>query len=173
MSYLIILIALFVLIIIAIVIWIAYSITAAYQQTLIMTIPFEETYRHIPNLNTKKKSKLESIKITVTGRIKKKSPSGSVIALGSNIKDLVKETIIDPYKGCLLVYEANTFIVEEHILKRHPIIKDPTLENLSIIFFNKLSRVMPKIGCQLVSVNLICEDIEVSHSRYKINSFHV
>jgi hypothetical protein len=170
--FIIILIALLILTVLILIVWVAYSVTAAYQQTLTVLCPFNETYRYIPSLS-KKNSKLDSIKITVTGRIKKKSESGPIITLGSDIKKVVHETILDPYSTCLIMHETNTFTVEEQVLKRHPLSKEPTLENLSIIFFNKLVRLMPKLGCQLVSVSLQSQDLEVSHSRYKINSFHM
>jgi 6-pyruvoyl-tetrahydropterin synthase len=173
MSYLIILLALVIVIILALVVWVAYSVTVAYQQTLVTTSRFTDTYRHVPKLHGLKKAQLDSIKVTVTGRIKKSGPSGPIIALGEEIKKIVQEQIITPYSGCLIMYEANTFTVDEHVLKRYSVTKEPTLENLSIIFFNKLAPLMPKLGCQLVSVNLVSEDLEVSHSRYKINSFHM
>lgn len=158
---------------ITLVIWIAYSVSAAYQQTLTITIPFDETYRYIPNLNKDHKYKLDSIKITVTGSIKKDSALGSTIVPSSQIKNIVEENIITPYKGCLLVHESNTFTVEENILKRCPIIKNPTVENLSIMFFNKLAPIMPKMGCQLVSIKLESEGVKVSHSRYKMSDYKV
>jgi hypothetical protein len=167
--YLIVLFALLAILALIIIVWTAYYVSAAYQQTLTITIPFEETYRYVPNLNKNHKFKLESIKITVTGSIKKDSLSGSTIAPGKRIKDLVRENIINSYSNCLLIHEANTFIVEENILKRCPIVKSPTLENLSIMFFNKLAPIMPKIGCQLVSVHLISDGTKVTHCRYKIS----
>lgn len=171
--YLVILFALLLIVVIVIVVWIAYSVSAAYQQTLTLTIPFDETYRYVPNLNKDHKFKLDSIKVTITGTIKKDSLLGSTIVPSDRIKDVIQENIISPYKDCLLIYEANTFIVEENVLKRCPIVKNPTLENLSIIFFNKLAPIMPKIGCQLVSVRLMSEGTKVSHSRYKISNYKV
>ena len=169
--YIIIIFALLVIAVIAIVVWVAYSVSSAYQQTLTITIPFEETYRYIPSLNKDHKFKLDSIKITITGAIKKGSTLGSTIVPGAQIRDIIQENIISPYKGCILIHEANTFIVEENILKRCPIIKHPTLENLSVIFFNKLGPIMPKLGCQLISVKLISEGLKVAHSRYKMSNY--
>lgn len=171
--YLVILLALLIIVVIVIVIWVAYSVSAAYQQTLTITVPFEETYRYVPNLNKDHKFKLDSINVTITGTIKKDSLLGSTIVPGDHVRDLIKENIISPYKDCLLIAEANTFIVEENLLKRCPIVKNPTLENLSIIFFNKLALIMPKIGCQLVSVKLMSEGTKVTHSRYKMSTYKV
>lgn len=171
--YPVILFALLLIVIIVIVVWIAYSVSAAYQQTLTLTIPFDETYRYVPNINKDHKFKLDSIKVTITGTIKKDSLLDSTIVPSDRIKNVIQENIISPYKDCLLIYEANTFIVEENVLKRCPILKNPTLENLSIIFFNKLAPIMPKIGCQLVSVRLMSEGTKVTHSRYKISNYKV
>lgn len=162
-----------VIIILALVLWIAYSVTVAYKQTLTVECNFNNTYRHVPNLHTNKKSQLNTIKVTVTGRIKKNGSDGPIIALGSEIKKIIQEQIVNTYTGCLIVREINTFTVQESTLKRFPITNEPTLENLSILFFHKLSSFMPKLGCQLVSVNLSSDDLEVSHTRYKINSFHM
>ena len=151
-----------------IVIWIAYLVSAAYQQTLTITVPFYETYRYTPNLNKDYKFKLDTIKLTVTGSIKNNSISGSTISPGSKLKEVIRATVIDPYANCLIIHEANTFIVEETVLKRCPITKNPSLENLSILFFNKLAPLMPLIGCQLVSIKLTSDGINVTHSRYTI-----
>lgn len=169
--YLIILLILLAIIVIIVVVWIAYSVSAAYQQTLTIAMPLEETYRYVPNLNREHKFKLDTIKITVTGSIKKDSLVGATIVPSNRIKEIILENIISPYKDCLLIHEANTFIVEENVLKRCPLVKNPTLENLSVLFFNKLAPIMPHIGCQLVSVRLTSEGTKVTHSRYKISDY--
>ena len=171
MSYVVILIILIAIMAAAIIIWVAYSISITYQQTLTFTVPFENTYRYIPNLNKDRKHKLDYIKISVTGSIKRDSILGSTIVPGAMVKSTVYENIISPYKDCLLMHETNTFIVEEDILKRCPIVKNPTIENLSIIFFNKLAPIMPKLGCQLISVKLVSEGLKVSHERHKLNHY--
>lgn len=156
-----------------IIIWVAYSITAAYQQTLAVQVPFEQTYRYIPNLSRERKFKLDKIKITVTGPVKRDASKHATIIPAEQIKALIYEQIVSPHKGCLLVHEVNTFIVEENVLKRFPITKAPTLENLSIMFFNKLAPLMPDYGCQLISVKLFSEGITVTHSRYKMNNYYM
>lgn len=166
-----ILFGLIVLVVLIIIVWIAYAVSAAYQQSLTLTIPFDETYRYVPNLNKEHKFKIDSIKITITGSIKRDSLSGSTIAPGSRIKDLVRENVINPYRNCLIIQEANTFIVDEKVLKRCPIVKSPTLENLSIMFFNKLAPIMPKIGAQLISIKLSSEGMKATHSRYKVSNY--
>lgn len=155
------------------IIWIAYSITAAYQQTLTVQVPFEQTYRYIPNLSRERKFKLDTIKITITGPIKRDANKQATIIPADELKALVHEQIVVPHKDCLLIHEVNTFIVEESILKRFPIVKAPTLENLSIMFFNKLAPIMPEYGCQLTSVKLVSEGITVTHSRYKMNNYYM
>lgn len=171
MSYIIIAFILLALVTIAVVIWVAYSISVTYQQTLTFTIPFENTYRYNPSLNKERKHKLDFIRVTVAGTIKRDSLSGSTIVPGNMVTNMIHENIISPYKDCLLMHEANTFIVEENILKRCPMIKNPTIENLSIIFFNKLAPIMPKLGCQLVSVKLISDGLKVTHARHKLNHY--
>ena len=169
--YLIILCGVLVLLALVVVIWVAYSVSAAYQQTVTLTLPFDETYRYVPNLNKDLKYKIDSIKVVITGSIKKDSLSRGTITLGSRVRELLQETVTTPYTNCLLVQEANTFIIEENILKRCPIVKSPTVENLSIMFFNKLAPLMPKIGAQLVSVSISSCGIKASHSRYKVSNY--
>ncbi len=161
-------IALLIIIAIIVIIWIAYSVSATHQQILTITLPFKDTYRYIPNLNNDDKFKLDAIKITVTGSIKKDS---STIIPKTKIKDIITETIISQYNNCLLMPESHIFIVEENVLKRCPITKNPTLENLTIIFFNKLAPLMPKVGCQLVSIKLVSEELKSTYSRYTLNNY--
>lgn len=169
--YLALLCGILVLAILIILIWLAYSVSAAYQQTLTFSLPFNETYRYIPHLNKDTKYKIDTIKVTITGSLKRDSLSAATITPSSRIKNLLLENIIEPYKNCLLIQEANTFIVEEKILKRCPVIKSPTLENLSILFFNKLAPIMPNIGAQLISVSVYSNGIKANHSRYKISNY--
>lgn len=158
-------------IILVIVIWVAYSVTAAYQQTLTITLPFDETYRYVPTLDQERNYKLDYIKVTVTGSIKKEADSMSTIVPSTYIKDLINKTIITPNKDSLLIHESQIFTVQNSTLKRVPMSKNPTIENLSIIYFNKLEKVMPEIGAQLVSVSLVSDQIKVNHSRYKISHY--
>lgn len=158
-------------IILVIVIWVAYSVTAAYQQTLTITLPFDETYRYVPTLDQERNYKIDYIKVTVTGSIKKKADTMSTIVPSTYIKDLINKTIISPNKDSLLIHESQIFTVQDYTLKRVPMSKIPTIENLSIIYFNKLEKVMPEIGAQLVSVSLVSDQIKVNHSRYKISHY--
>jgi len=171
--YLILLFTLLALVGIIIIVWIAYSVSAAYQQTLSITIPFVETYRYVPNLSNDRRYKLDHIKVKVTGSIKKDNILGATITHGSMIENIVIDNIINTYKDCLLMHEANTFNIEETVLKRCPIVKSPTLENLSVMFFNKLAPLMSNIGCQLASVHITSNKTKVSHSRYKMSDYRI
>ena len=161
-----------------IIILLAYIFTAAYEQTLSLTIPFEETYRYLPDVTT---AKLDSIKITVAGTIKQDKMSLATIVHGNRLQDLVKECIINHYKNAILFHEADIFNIDnvcikpedqtENTAKRIPLSKYPSIENLSIIFFNKLGPLLPKIGCQLVSVGISSENLKVTHHRYKISNY--
>lgn len=166
-----ILLILLVIIILSILITFIYHRSAAFQQSLTFTIPFEETYRYVPNLNRDHNYKVDNIKVTVTGTIKRNSSSGATITPGDKIKHLIDEAIIQPYKNCLIVQETNTFLANENNLKRCPITKNPTVENLSIMFFSKLAPLMPKIGAQLISVRLTSGGVKASNSRYKISNY--
>lgn len=157
--------------IIVVIIWVAYSVSAAYQQTFTIKVPFEETYRYVPALNEVHKFKLDNIKVTVAGSIRKKTPA--IITPGHEITAVIKEQIINPYKSSLLMHETLIFAVQEEKLKRCPLAKHATMENLSIVFFNKLAPLMPDIGCQLVSVQLESEGLKVAHARYKMNTYSV
>src|SRR5438128_1858251 len=158
--YLIILCGVLILTILIIITWIAYTIAVTFQQTLTLTIPFEDTYRYVPNLNRDEKYKLDFIKVKITGALKKDSANNSTITPSAKVKNVIYDNIIAPFKNCLLVQEANTFVLHQELLildqnrtcvpnslevcelKRYPIAKSPTAENLSIIFFNKLAPIL-------------------------------
>lgn len=160
--YLSILVIILILIVLVVIIWVAYATTPSQQQTLSVSVPFDETYRYIPSLNTHEKFKIDSIKLTVMGSIKKDTET---IVLMSQLKDLVREKIVDPYRNCLIMHEANTFTIEENKLKRCPMVKNPTLEHLAIIFFNKLYSLTPHLGCKLNRVTIISNGMKASYSR--------
>jgi hypothetical protein len=164
-------IILLVLIIVVIILCVAYSVSAAYQQTFTIKVPFEETYRYVPILDEERKFKLENIKVTVAGSIRKKT--SAFIVPGDEIATVIKDQIIEPHKSSLLMHETLIFTVQEDVLKRCPLAKHATMENLSIVFFNKLAPLMPDIGCQLVSVQLESEGLKVTHARYKMNTYSV
>lgn len=179
--YIIIAILLF-LILVIIIILVAYMVSSAHQQNLSVSMPFEETYRYVSFLNKNKKYKLDDIKIIVTGKIKGQSgqeqgkpSSKGIISLGDQLSDLIREQIIIPYSNCVLVQEADIFNIGANIddLKRSPIVKQPTIENLSTYFFYKLSPLMPKIGCQLISVKISSESLKATHHRYKMNNYSI
>lgn len=178
-------IGMLIIIIMIIITWVAYAISVTYQQTLTLTIPFEDTYRYVPNLNKNEKYKLDTIKVKVTGALKKDVHANSTITPSAKIRNAVYETIIEHYRNSLILHEAQTFVVTDDIvtldqnrtcvvkemceLKRFPIAKIPTAENLSIIFFNKLAPVLKKLGAQIVSVKISSNGIHFAHSRHKIS----
>lgn len=165
------LIIIFVLVLVAIAIWVVYNVSAAYQQTITISVPFDNTYRYVPNLSINRRYKLDTIKVTVSGSIKRDSSNSGTILPASNLKNLVTEHITQIYKDSLILQEAHTFMVEETVLKRQPLVKNPTVENLSILFFNKLSSLTPNIGCQLLDVTIVSDGIESSHSRFKPSNY--
>ena len=135
---------------------IKYNSAATYVTTLTVDIPFEETYRYIPEA----KYKLNNMIIKVVGALDK-----GKIFLAKDLKALFIENITDKYKDSLIMQESQTFKIPETNLKRCPITKDPTVENLSIMFFNKMSPILKKEKISLVSVTLISEDISSSYSK--------
>lgn len=173
MIYLAIICGILVVIIIIILVWLAYSLSAAYQQTVTVEVAFHDTYRHVANFNTERKYRVDRIKVDVTGKLKKDFASADTVSPGAKLRQLLIKEVVDPYRQSLLMHETQTFLVEEDTLKRCPLSVNPTAENLSVMFFNKLSPLMPEIGAQLVSVKIISEDIKVTHSRYKISDYSV
>lgn len=163
-------IILLIICVVLLILWIAYSLSAAYQQTLTISIPFDETYRYTPALNRDHKFRLDSIKITITGTIKKDA-TGAVISPGARVREVIQQHIIDPYRNCVLAHETDIFTLSQDDLTHIPMRKNPTLENLSVLFFSKLAPLMPSIGCQLVSVKVTSENLSVTHSRYKISDY--
>lgn len=182
--YLIILCALFAVLLLVIVIWLAYAISAAYQQTIILELPFEETYRYSPMININQKYKVDKIKLTVSGTMKKGfmgNKNSFSLILASRVKNIIRENIILPYKGSIILHENDMFLVSDDLLeindieklKRVPIGKSPNLETLSVIFFNKLQPLLNKIGVRLSSVKLISGSLKAVHSRHKISDFTI
>ena len=162
-----ILIGMVVLIILIALLTFIYHRTAAYQQTLTITMPFEDTYRYVPGLDPEKKFKLDRIKVTITGMLK----TGAEITPGDKVRQILQETIIQPYRNCLIVQDAHVFTTPEQVLKRCPVTKSPTVENLSLLFFNQLASALPKIGGRLASVRVESGDLRASSYRYKISDY--
>lgn len=158
------LIAILVILIIGIIVWIVYCRAAGHQKTLTLSVPFTETYRFIPEINEKKKYKLDSVEISITG---------TLISHDNKIKDIIKETIVTCYNNTLLLPEKYTMIVDSKLLgslNRQPLAKSPTLENLTVMFFNRLEPLLPA-GSQLISLKLRSEGIKLNYSRYKLNNY--
>jgi hypothetical protein len=151
--------------------WIAYCLVPCYQQTITAKSHFQNTYRYIPKFNTEKSYKLDSIKVTITGTLKKEQKHGLTILPASVVERLTEETIISSYRNCLLAHEADSFKINEYLLngdiKRCPLNKIPTLENISVIFFDKLSPVLLKNGCQLVNITLYSDNCKFNYYRNK------
>lgn len=173
------------------IIWIAYYFTAAYQQTLIIETELQQTYRYVASLNPARRYQLDSLRVEVTGKLKTDPAAEATIVPADQIQALIEEHIVEPYRHALLIHEASLFAVDESLLvpspsgpppseslseppprlRRCPFNKTPTLENLSISFFRKLAAVIPRVGAELVSVELKSGPIRVSHSRYKISNY--
>lgn len=180
--YLVILCALFAVLLLVIVIWLAYAISAAYQQTVTVELPFDETYRYSPMININKKYKLDKIKITVSGTMKKGfmgNKNSFSLVLASKVRNIINDNIIIPYSKSLILHENDMFLVSEKllasgdslILKRAPLAKSPNVETLSVIFFNRLQPIFNKLGVRLSSVKLISGSLKAVHSRHKISDF--
>lgn len=152
-----------------------YHRTAANQQTISLTIPFDTTYRYVPMLEPEKKFKVDTIKVTIT-------TPGSSVTPAASIRRMVEDAIIQPYRNCLILQDTHMFTVPEAIthlpsdsdpiiLKRCPMAINPTVENLSIILFRQLAPVMSKIGGHLISIKLQSGEITARNSRYKISDY--
>ncbi len=174
------------IVLIALIVWAAYSFTAAYQQTLSIELPFENSYRYInnptdnnqiqlynidnPNVTTNSPKEILSLKIVVTGSIKSEN---DMICPSNTIKKFIYDNVIVPYKNNIIVHESQLINNRKYNLKRLPIVKQPTLENISILFFHKLAPIISRMGCQLVSVTIKETDRRITHARYKISNYSV
>lgn len=128
-----------------------------------MEVPFNNSYRFLD-----KKYKMDTIEVTVTGSIKKKKKITST----GDMKKIIEENIIKHYEG-IIVQECDILEIKDRSDKLIPISRAPTLENLSILVFKKLSPLMRKIGCQLISVQLVSENIKITHSKYKASNYRI
>jgi 6-pyruvoyl-tetrahydropterin synthase len=154
-----------------------YCRTCGHQQSLTLTFPFTESYRFIPDVNKEKRYKLDSIEISVTGSIKKDS---SLITPQNKIEEIVNDNIISCYNNSMLIPEKDALTINEKLLEtkngllnRYPLKKNPTLENLTVLFFNKLEPLFPEIGCQLTSIKLRSEGIKLKYNRFKLRDYHL
>lgn len=153
-----------VLLLISLIVYLAYYVSAAHQQTVSISLPFQETYRY----HNEDIQQLDEIKITVTGKLK-----NNIISDSNLLREKLLATIITPYTGAILLHEAETFIIDDRSLKRIQLTKQATLENLSRIFFNKLAPLMPEIGARLTAVKLLSNGVKVTHSQYKMNNYTI
>lgn len=164
-----------IIIIILLIIWLVYISSVAYRETLTVEVPFENTYRYVPYLSKNKLHKLETIKIKVAGALKKNINNSGCITLADDIKSIIKFNIISAYEQSILVQEQNLFIVPEQLktnLKTTTTIVSPTVENLSVLIFNKIEPLMKNIGSKLIKVTIIGKDIRSAHSRYKPKNYN-
>ena len=151
--------------------WIAYSLTPAYQQTLTIDVPFTNTYRCVSTTDgsINSKSQIDHVKVKIAGLMRRNAKQTIIPA--ENLKHIVIDTLVKPYENSLLINEADIFTVDELKLKKVSLPKKPTLENLSILFFNKLSVLLPKIGGQLVNVSVYSDKLKASNLRYKSTDY--
>lgn len=141
----------------------AYNVAPKYQQTITMTVPFNNSYRHLDKIY-----KMDTIEVTVTGSIKKKTKISST----NKIKEVIQDHVINYFEGTI-VQESKILELKDRTGKIIPVSKAPTLENLSVQVFKKLAPLMPKIGCQLISVQLVSENVKITHSRYKAINYRI
>ncbi len=169
--YIITILVVLLIIIVLLIVWIAYCLIPSYQQTITVKSAFENTNRYIPHFNDSQLYELDNIKVVVTGSVKKNNKIISSIIPSLTIEKIINEYIIDEYRNCLLLHESDSFNINDSLLvegiKRYPIDKYHTNENLSIIFFNKLSPIFLNNGCQLVQLTLVANGAKVSHYRHK------
>lgn len=149
-----------ILIAIIVVILLAYALSTSYEQTITMSIPFVESYRYLDKLY-----KINTMEITITGKIKNKK---KIVSL-EKLKQTIQDVIIEPYQG-ILIQENELLKLQNIDMKLIPVSKSPTLENLSINIFNKLYPSLKKLGCRLTSVQLVSEDLKIKHSRHTYKS---
>lgn len=160
-----------------IVLIIAYSFSSTYQQTITITLPFNNTYKYIPNLlsqGNNSKQQLDKITVVVTGSIKKNKNNinNSVISPSNSIKELLQKNIVDKYENSMLIHETSLFnSPRDDNLRLISIDKQPSLENLLILFFNNINKTTSLIGCKLISVKLTSGETKITHSIYKITNY--
>jgi hypothetical protein len=164
-----ILITILILAVIAIIFWVAYSYSAAYQNTLAITLPFQNTLCYSNGTHRP----ITSFTITLAGNMmNRKSPQ---IINSLLLQEKIRSKILDDYRDTVIVHEADIFTVSvpNENMKRHPIAKVPTLENLTIMLFKRIEGIISDMrqGAQLVSVELFSDNVKVMRSRYKINSY--
>lgn len=152
-----------VIILTAFVIWAIYNVSAAHQQTITVNSKFINTYRHVPTVNNKKHFRLSSIKVTISGSV----TQDGILIMGKELKDLINKNIIEQYKDTLLLHESSVFMIDTD-LKRFGMTKIPTVENLSVYFFNKLRSLT---NFHVLEVSVISNGIESSYTRYKPNTY--
>lgn len=170
-AYLIVAITVAVVALLVIVVWVAYAVSAAYQQTLQVSLSFSDSYRYWREA----RYSIDKIDVTVTG-----TRRNDILVDVDSLREVVTRDIVEPYRRCLLIHEPLTFTIDSDTvtvddikLKRCPIANAPSLENLSVLFFNRLAPSLLGIGAQLASVTLYSDGLVVTQARYKISTYRV
>ena len=164
-GYIIVLIILLILLAIFLLIWLAYSVTAAHQQTLSVDYNFRNTYRYVFD----KMYRIDNIEITVTKRDK----NSDLIILKKDLDDIIYNNVIREYRNTIFVQEDELFSMSDNKLARISTEKAPILENLTRLFFTNLSKKIGETGYHLISLKLESEGVSVTSSRYKISDYSV
>lgn len=164
-GYIIVLIILLILLAIFLLIWLAYSVTAAHQQTLSASYNFRNTYRYVFD----KIHKIDNMEITITKRDK----NSDLIILKKDLDDIIYHMVRE-YRNSVFIQENDLFVLQDNKdLARISTEKTPILENLTRLLFSNLSKKIGETGCHLISLKLISEGISVTSSRYKISDYSV
>lgn len=151
--YLFVLLSFILIIVVIILIWVNSS---ACQQLIILELPINEMNRYAIN----KIRKIEKIELVVTT-----SPKKPVLKLKELMTNFLKQ-----YENSVIIKNSDIFAIKTD-LERKVIEKDPTLENINVILFNKLKKLTSKINCHLVSIKLSGEGLSASYTRNKFSNY--
>lgn len=162
--YAVVLWILIILVAVFLLIWLAYTVTAAHQQTLSINLPLQNVYCHFKGV----RYPINNVKITVT----KRSNTQGIIAQ-EDLRNIIQQNVIDNYRNSIFIQESDLFILRDTKLARISMEREASLENVTRLLFSTLSPILGDTGCHLVSVKLISGDISVTSSRYKVSDYSV
>lgn len=150
-----------IIIIIIVIILAGYSIAATYQHSYTTKLNFNNTYKYFG----KHCLSLDYVKIKISGSVKNNT---DVIVSNKELDSIVYENLIKPYENSIIVHESQLFIDDiPNDIRRISVKKNPSLEYISFLFFQKLSKVLSELGVRLIYVKIGSGSKESKYSKNK------
>ena len=160
--YLVYLILIIIVIIIILCLCLKHIFTPSCDQTLSFNLNLNNTYRYCPDLDGTEIRPVDSLKISIGGKLK----SDQMI-----IKSNELQTILNSVKTEIenTIFVKDISILDQNLSKytyaRSKIVNQPTIENLSYWFYQKFNTKIKSLGLYVNSVEVQSGNISASRDR--------